>query len=273
MRYDEDVKFSAGPSSGSLGTQRTCPAMIGAARKLKQVILEYASQPALRPSMEERGQPAIFLDKKPEELEIKDSMVFEKANPPRKAKVADVMRPFFNGLGSPFFAWDFPPSRARDSSQPWEGLTMYIMARQCYFIEVEVDPETGMVEITKLVAVNDVGKAINPDAINGQQYGGSYMGIGRSNTEAIYCDPHTGVKLNDNHLGYAILTMNDVGPISCHILESGLGYGPYGVYGIGESSAACTTTITGPAIYNAIGKWVTDFPTTPDKILKALGKI
>jgi len=67
--------------------------------------------------------------------------------------------------------------------------------------------------------------------------------------------------------------MNDVGPIDCHILESALGYGPYGLYGIGESSAACTTTVTGPAIFNALGKWILDFPTTPDKILKALGKI
>jgi len=45
------------------------------------------------------------------------------------------------------------------------------------------------------------------------------------------------------------------------------------MYGVGESSAACTHTVTAPAIYNALGKWVLDFPTTPDKILKALGKI
>ena len=167
--------------------------------------------------------------------------------------------------GSPFFAWDFPPSVSRTE--------MHAMARQCYFCEVEVDPETGHVEVAKLVVVNDVGRAINPDAINGQQYGGAYMGIGRSKTEAIYYDPDTGLKLNDNHVGYEILTMNDVGPIDCHILESGLGYGAYGLYGCSECGTACTTTITGPAIYNAIGKWIDDYPTTPDRVLKALGKI
>jgi CO/xanthine dehydrogenase Mo-binding subunit len=177
------------------------------------------------------------------------------------------MAPFMGmlGNGSPFFAWDFPPNI--------DQARMYPTARQCYFTEVEVDPETGMVEVVKQVVVNDVGKAINPDAINGQQYGGSYMGIGRSKTEAIYCDPHTGVKLNDNHIGYEILTMNDIDPIDCHILELGSGYGVYGLYGCSESGTACTTTITAPAIYNAIGKWVIDFPTTPEKILKALGKI
>jgi xanthine dehydrogenase molybdenum-binding subunit len=170
------------------------------------------------------------------------------------------------GTGTPFFAWDFPPMVDRK-------LKMHVMARQCYFTEVEVDPETGMVDVVKHVVVNDVGKAINPDAINGQQYGGAYMGIGRSKTEAVFYDPQTGVKLNDNHIGYPILTMNDLGPIDCHILESGLGYGAYGVYGCGESGAACTSTITAPAIYNAVGKWVTQFPTTPDRVLRALGKI
>jgi xanthine dehydrogenase molybdenum-binding subunit len=274
MRHDKNVGFIAAESGGSLGGQRTYPAMIRAARNLKRTILEHAVKPRsgggmmfMMPPMMGGGRGVPFPDKKPEDLDIKDSMVFEKANPDKKVRVSTIMAPFMGmlGNGSPFFAWDFPPSIM--------GARMYPTGRQCYFTEVEVDPETGMVEVTKHVVVNDVGRAINPDAINGQQYGGSYMGIGRSKTEAIYSDPRTGVKLNDNHISYEILTMNDVGPMDCHILESGTGYGVYGLYGCSESGTACTTTITGPAIYNAIGKWVDDYPTTPDKILKALGKI
>jgi CO/xanthine dehydrogenase Mo-binding subunit len=270
MRHDRNVLFAVAESAGSMGGQRTYPAMIRAARKLKRIILEHAVKPL--PVMTFAGSGGssgqeFFPGKKPEDLEIKDSMIFEKANPEKKVNVRDIVPPFMGMMsnGSPFFAWDFPPSVGRTE--------MHAMARQCYFCEVEVDPETGQVEVTKLVVVNDVGRAINPDAINGQQYGGAYMGIGRSKTEAVYYDPDTGVKLNDNHVGYEILTMNDVGPIDCHIVESGLGYGAYGLYGCSESGTACTTTITGPAIYNAIGKWVDDFPTTPDRILKALGKI
>jgi xanthine dehydrogenase molybdenum-binding subunit len=265
LRHDKDVKFSMQETAGSLGSQRTFPAMIRAARNLKRLILECAVK-ASPGALMTKPQPARFPGKRSEDLELKDSMVFEKANSSRKVKVADVVLPYFDGINSPLFAWDFPPTASRD-------IRMHVFARQCYFTEVEVDPETGLVTVTKHVVVNDVGKVINPDAVNGQQYGGSYMGIGRSNTEAIYYDPQTGAKLNDNHIGYEILTMNDVGPIDCHILESGFGYGPYGMYGVAESSAACCTTVTAPAIYNAIGKWVTDFPTTPDKILKALGKI
>jgi CO/xanthine dehydrogenase Mo-binding subunit len=271
MRHDKNVLFIAAESGGSLGGQRTYPAMIRAARNMKRIILEHAVKP--RPMMMGffggggGGMTPLFPDRKPEDLEIQDSLVFDKSNPEKKVNIRTIMAPFMGmlGNGSPFFAWDFPPNVS--------GVRMYPTARQCYFTEVEVDPETGMVEVTRHIVVNDVGKVINPDAVNGQQYGGSYMGIGRSKTEAIYYDPHTGVKLNDNHIGYEILTMNDVGPMDCHILESSSGYGAYGLYGCSESGTACTTTVTGPAIYNAIGKWIDDFPTTPDKVLKALGKI
>ncbi|GAG10327.1 unnamed protein product, partial [marine sediment metagenome] len=111
----------------------------------------------------------------------------------------------------------------------------------------------------------------------GQQYGGAYMGVGRSNTEAIYYDPQTGRKLNDNNIGYGIALMNDIrkpcDENDCHLIETSQGYGGYGVCGIGEDIGAIMTSCTPVAIYNAIGVWVEDLPTTPDKILKALGKI
>ena len=138
-------------------------------------------------------------------------------------------------------------------------------------MEVEVDPDTGGFEVKKVVVVNDVGRAINPDSINGQQYGGTYMGIWRSGFGAMYYDAQTGVKLNDNYIGYPATVMNDCGPIDCHIVESGLGWGAYGATGIGESGGAMVGTILPVAVHNAIGEWV-DYPTTPDKILKALGK-
>ena len=140
-------------------------------------------------------------------------------------------------------------------------------------MEVEVDPDTGKCHVKRVVVVNDVGRIISPETCNGQQYGGTYMGIGRGNTEAVYYDPQTGLKLNDNLIGYPIALINDCsGEIDCHLVETGLGYGPYGSYGIGENAGAIAPWLTGSAIYNAIGKWV-DFPTTPDKVLKALGKV
>jgi xanthine dehydrogenase molybdenum-binding subunit len=52
-----------------------------------------------------------------------------------------------------------------------------------------------------------------------------------------------------------------------------MGYGPYGLVGIGEDGAAVVPALVGPAVHNAIGAWVDDFPVTPSVVLKALGKI
>ena len=269
MRPFDDPAFDSGPGGSSSGMIRTIPGMIGAARKLKQFILELVVRDMV--GWADTGSPfsvkkALFPGKKPEELDIKDGVVFEKTNPDNKKTLAQVASNYqghsFDG-GSNLTAWDYP--------EP-PNVEHFAYARQCYFVEVEVDPETGMVDVTKTVVVNDCGKAINPEACNGQQYGGVYMGVGCTFKEAKYYDQMTGVCLNDNLIGYEVALMNDIGPIDCYLVEDGFGYAPYGTTGIGESSAATLRTIGGPAIYNAIGKWIDDFPVTPNKVLKALGK-
>jgi CO/xanthine dehydrogenase Mo-binding subunit len=147
------------------------------------------------------------------------------------------------------------------------------MGRQAHFIEVELDAETGQVDVTNVVCVNDVGNTFNPEGAEGQQYGGAVMGLGRSITEEkVFC-PRSGVALNNDHIGYQIGTMNDYPPAKCILNESHLGYSAYGAYGIGENVGAAMSGLSSAAIYNAIGKWVLDYPTSPDKVLKALGKI
>jgi CO/xanthine dehydrogenase Mo-binding subunit len=146
--------------------------------------------------------------------------------------------------------------------------------RQAHFLEIEVDPETGEIFILKVVNVNDVGKALNPMSCEGQQYGGSIMGLSRGKFEEMIYDPATGVMLNGNLIDYKIATIQDVeGPIDTILVESGMGYGPYGSVGIGEDIGTVMTGLIGPAVYNAIGVWIYDHPITPDKVLKALGKI
>jgi CO/xanthine dehydrogenase Mo-binding subunit len=140
-------------------------------------------------------------------------------------------------------------------------------------MEIEVDTDTGEIFITKVVNVNDVGKAISPEACAGQQYGGTYMGVGRALFEEVVHDPATGVMLNGNLLDYKIATIGDCGPIGTHLVETGQGYGPYGIVGIGEDVATVIPAMLAPAVYNALGIWIYEFPITPDRVLKALGKI
>ena len=278
LRYEDTViqqqRSDAGAyvfwvPSGAMGICLTTPQLVMAGRELKRKLLDYATRSSAGAGTP--GRPAIFPGKKPEELDVKDSYVFEKANPSNRKTVREVASPF----------WSEDPAIVHPIIPAMTGLTLdgkphsrtYIMSRQAHFMEVEVDTETGEVIVTALVCVNDIGHLFNRRGAEGQQYGGAIMGLGRSATEEkIYC-PNTGVGLNFDNIGYHIGTMNDYPDVKCIIDEGHLGYSSYGACGIGEDTGASLSGITMGAIYNATGKWVLDYPLTPDKVLKALGKI
>jgi len=258
---------------GSMGIGNSTPQLVLAARELKKKILSCAVRP--RPAgmmMPMMGTPQpMFPGKKAEDLDIKDGYVFEKANPSNRKSVKEVANAF----------WGEDPAIIHPVAPSITGLTldgkphpqMYIMSRQAHFIEVEVDAETGEIIVTNVVCVNDVGHLFNRRGAEAQQYGGAIMGLGRSATEEkVYC-PRTGVGLNFDNIGYHIGTMNDYPDIQCIINESHLGYSSYGACGVGEDSGASMSGITAGAFYNATGKWALDYPLTPNRVLKALGKV
>ncbi len=252
-----------------------------AARILKQQILEAATGPIAKT---QRGSfPPVFPDAKPEDLDIKDSVIFSKKDPSKKISLAEFVGPSrsagpmtdFENLtdrtvfSAPLFAYGYHVQTGTYSPHHYRPR----FCRQAHFMEVEVDTDTGEVVVTKVVNVNDVGKVINRSSCEGQQYGGTYMAVGRGLTEEVVYDPVTGVMLNGNLLDYKIATILDInGPIDTILVETGMGYGPYGVVGIGEDIATVVPALLGPAIYNALGSWIDDFPITPARVLKALGK-
>jgi len=265
--FEGRAGFLSEPGGGSQGLSGSILSAGRAARKMKQLILEKVVQPTpLRRTLGnlQPQRPAFFPNKKPEELDMKDSVIFEKAHPENKKTLAQIAA----ALTYDLFAWDYTMAHTGRGGVNHE----YSMVRQAHFLEIEVDPDTGGIEILKQVSVNDGGTVVNPDAFNGQQYGGVYMGLGRSTKETVYHDPKTGVVLNDNLIGYPVNVMNDVASIDCAYVETRLGYAPYGSCGVGEDGGACNHTIMPTAVYNAIGKYVDIEPVTPDKILKALGK-
>jgi xanthine dehydrogenase molybdenum-binding subunit len=259
---------------GSFSTAFITTQLVMAARELKQKLLEYAVRPTPAYNTShffKTAQPPAFPGKRPEELDIRDSVIFEKANPANRKTVREVADIF----------WDVDPAITHPVVGTVESLTadgkpdstQYVMGRQAHFIEVEVDTETGLVDVTNVVCVNDVGHLFNPRGAEAQQYGGAVMGLGRSATEEHVWCPRTGVALNYDLINYRIGTMNDYPPATCLLNESHLGYAAFGAFGIAEDIGAALSGITASAIYNAIGKWILDYPTTPDRVLKALGKI
>ncbi len=262
--------YSLAQPAGSGGTVNATPQLVLAARELKKKILERAAMPMPGFMMPGTGGPGNTGNKKAEDFDIRDSMIFEKANPEKKRPLSQAGGGF--GGNSIIVHPEANGSMGMFSFGPM-GQRQYVMSRQAHFIEVEVDVETGLAPVTNVVCVNDVGHVFNKQGAEGQQYGGAVMGIGKSATEEkIYC-PATGVGLNLDHIHYHIGTMNDYPTVQCFLNESHLGYGPYGSNGIGENVGASLSAITSSAIYNAIGKWVLDYPITPDKVLRALGEI
>ena len=266
QRSDNNAYLFSG-LGGSFGTTATIPQLVLATRELRRKILQCAVTP--------RGGAgkglSFFPGKKPEDLDIKDSVVFEKANPKNQKTVAAIGAAFWST--DPAIVYAPAGTMSGTTSEGKPDQRTYAMTRQAHFIEVEVDTETGQVDVTTIVCVNDIGHIFNIKGAEGQQYGGAVMGLSRSATEEKVWCPRTGVVLNNDLIGYHIGTMNDYPPAACFLNESHLGYSSYGACGIGEDIGAAMSGITAGAVYNATGKWVYDFPITPDRVLKALGRI
>jgi CO/xanthine dehydrogenase Mo-binding subunit len=276
--FHDDSWFRVHDEGCSGGTISIVMGICKAARKLKQWALEaatYSEDVWIAPSWGKR--PSLFPDLTPEEMDIKDSVVFEKANPENSAPLSAVVNrvdPGFWGgeyrRGLFDWGWVKHTDPVLDPDEFPEGYPYLCMEVQ--LCEVEVDPETGKVDVIQGAVANDVGKAFDPEALEQQQFGGFAMGYSRSAIEEQIYDPLNGVQLTDNLIGYPIALMNDCALAEPFLIETGQGYGPYGASGCGETPAAAAQCVVTTAIQNAIGKWV-DMPHTPMRILKALGKV
>lgn len=112
-------------------------------------------------------------------------------------------------------------------------------------------------------SAQDVGDEI-AEFLKGREYNGM--------AEEVVYDPKTGVKLNGNLIDYKVWTFRDIEATENILVETGMGYGPYGLVGIGEDCATVVPFVIGNAIHNAIGEWVDEHPMTPNKVIKAIQK-
>jgi CO/xanthine dehydrogenase Mo-binding subunit len=141
-----------------------------------------------------------------------------------------------------------------------------------HVVDVAVDEETGKVEILRYTATQDAGKAIHPSYVEGQIQGGVVQGIGWAlNEEYIYNDE--GEMTNASFLDYRMPTCLDLPMIDAVIVEVPNPGHPYGVRGVGEVPIVPPPAAIANAIYDAIGVRMTELPMSPDRLLKAMGKI
>lgn len=155
-----------------------------------------------------------------------------------------------------------PPTTVLDADGQGVPYASYAFAAQ--IAAVAVDTGLGTVRVTRIVAAHDVGRAVNPQQVEGQIHGGIAQGLGLALMEEYV--PGRTENLHD----YLIPTIGDVPEITTILIEAGDAHGPYGAKGVGEPALVATAPAILAAIHHATGARLTRVPATPDRVLAAI---
>jgi len=213
---------------------------------------------------------APMLGVRPEQLEARDRKIQVKNYPQKALSIGDVAQQaqFVDGqpaLGSA----SFNPHTVAMDPETGQGKPFgtYVYATQV--AEVEVDEDTGEVEVLRIVAAHDCGTPINPTLVEGQVEGGISMGVGLALYEEMLFDDK-GKQLNPNLTNYIMPTSLDMPEVEVHIVENYDPTGPFGAKGVGEPTSVPTAACIMNAIHDAVGVRITSLPATAEKVRKAI---
>jgi CO/xanthine dehydrogenase Mo-binding subunit len=195
------------------------------------------------------------------ELEMNDEGVFVVARPEQSCSFQKLYESGTTGsaTGGPLVGQGSVPPR-----QPTRSFAASVA-------QVAVDPETGQVRLTRLVTAQDVGKAINPLAVEGQLQGAAAQAAGMALWEELLHDDQ-GQVLNPSLLDYRMPTAEDVPLIETVLVETPGGDGPFGAKGVGEPPMIPPAAAVANAVAAAIGTRVYDLPITPERVWRALSE-
>jgi CO/xanthine dehydrogenase Mo-binding subunit len=135
--------------------------------------------------------------------------------------------------------------------------------------DVEVDPDTGRVTVLSFTAIQDAGRAIHPDYVEGQMQGGAAQGIGWALNEEYIYDAE-GLQENPGFLDYRVPVASDLPMIDTQIIEVPNKTHPYGVRGVGETPIIAPLAAVANAVSHAIGVRMTELPMSPVRVLEAI---
>jgi CO/xanthine dehydrogenase Mo-binding subunit len=155
-----------------------------------------------------------------------------------------------------------PPTTPLDANGQGVPYSCYGFATQVALVEVDLD--LGTVKVLKIAAAHDVGKAVNPQQVEGQIHGGTAQGIGLALMEEYI--PGRTENLHD----YLIPTFGDMPEMICEIVEAPTQHGPHGAKGVGEPALISTAPAIFGGIYRAAGVRVTKVPVLPHRLRAAI---
>ena len=138
-------------------------------------------------------------------------------------------------------------------------------------VDVEVDPETGKVDILRFTAFLDAGQAVHPSFVEGQMQGATVQGIGWALNEEYFYTPD-GTMANSSFLDYRMPTTLDLPMIDTVIIEVPNPRHPFGLRGVGEGPIIPPLAAVANAVYHATGARIRKLPITPGSVLEALAE-
>jgi nicotinate dehydrogenase medium molybdopterin subunit len=212
---------------------------------------------------------APVLNVKPEQLEAKDRKIQVKGFPQRFMSIGEAARRAESEVGRPAIGSGSynPPTVALDpETGQGKPFNTYVYATQ--IAEVEVDDETGEVEVLRITAAHDCGTAINPMLVEGQIQGGISMGIGFALYEEILFKD--GKQVNPNLTNYIVPTALETPDLDVFTVENYDPTGPFGAKGVGEPTSVPTAAAIMNAIHDAVGVRITSLPATAEKVMTAI---
>ena len=213
---------------------------------------------------------APLLGVKPNQLAVKDHTIYVKGFPQRKMHIGDVAQHARNVSGQPpIGSGTFNPATVALDPETGQGIPFatYVYATQ--IAEVDVDDETGEVEVLRIVASHDCGTPINPMLVEGQVEGGISMGVGFALEEEMLFDAK-GRQINPNLTNYIMPTSLDMPKIEVDIVDNYDPTGPFGAKGVGEPTCVSTAAAILNAINDAVGVRITSLPATAEKVFAAI---
>jgi CO/xanthine dehydrogenase Mo-binding subunit len=212
----------------------------------------------------------VHLNKDPDTLMLKQGKLLDKGSGATLAEFNEIIPKLaYIQAGQPFMGMGhYVPNTVLADPETKYGNPSPCYPFACHIADVEVDTETGQVEVINYVAANDVGKAINPLLVQGQLEGGVVQAMGYGLTENLAFD--NGVIVNKNLADYKIPTILDMPEIKTVIVEEEDPYGPYGAKSVGEAATDPVVAAICNAIYNAVGVRITSLPVTSESLLKGI---
>lgn len=203
------------------------------------------------------------------DLDCRDSTVFSLSDPEKTKPFGEVAREFFVRKGPLVGKGSYTPPKLGGTFKGAAVGTSPAYSFAAQISEVEIDEETGEIDVKEVWDVHDCGQVINPSLLHGQVHGALFMGMGESIWEQVLFDDK-GKILNPNLGEYRLPTAVDMPKVTSQLVESYEPAGPWGVKEVGEGATIPTMGCYANAIYDAMGIRVNSLPLSYEKVWRAL---